>query len=222
MKTRWGVIPVVWIGVAIAFAVGVLLGGYFFPDSGIVEEKSVTVVPLLPNLDRSTLDSKNQIVSVREELKPFSNPEYGISFSYPAKYILSSLGYEEVLPLLMYEDPNKTVPDFIDVSWLPFKPTDSPEQVLINDVYYDGSGAHPKSFDDFKLVRLGYNDFYKIRTGVFEGVMGYRYYLIKEEGAFVFRLTSNNVPWTDPKYSPENDPRNLELQEMLKTVRLNN
>lgn len=224
MKTRWGFIPVVWLGVAIAFAVGVFLGGYFFPDSGIVSEKGVIVTPLLPNSNKGISDNKNQAVPVSEELKSFSDPEYGISFEYPSKYsTLIPPGISEtVLPLLQYKDPGKNMPDYVDVRWLPFKSTDSSEQVLIKDVYYDGSGAHPRSFDEFKLVRLGYNDFYKIRTGLFEGVLGYKYYLVKEEGAFVFSLTSNNVPWTDTLYSSESDPRNLELQKMLKTVRLIN
>ena len=156
--------------------------------------------------------------------KTFSSAEYGITFQYPAKYstnLIPSEYSDRLLPLFQYKDAEKTAPDFIDVGWLPFKPSDNSEQVLMNDVVFDGSGAHPKSFEDFTLVHLGDNDFYKIRTGLFEGVLGYRYFLVRDSGAFVFKLTSNNVPWTEPAFDPERDARHLELREMLKTVRLN-
>jgi hypothetical protein len=157
----------------------------------------------------------------KEKLATYSNPEYGISFEYPAKY--SNVLSDIYLPALQYRDyqkPTATLADTIDVRWIPFKSGDSPEQALMNDVVFDGSGAHPKSFDSFSLIHLGDNDFYKIRTGLFEGVLGYRYYLVKENGAFVFVVTSLGVPWTDPKFNPETDARHLELLEMLKTVKL--
>lgn len=173
----------------------------------------------------STFKFTGQNLADVSGLKTYSNLEYGISFQYPAKYNSKPTdGIVGVLPLFQYVDPNKPrgVPDFIDVKWLPFKSEDNSEQKMMNDVVFDGSGMHPKSFDSFALVRLGDGDFYKIRTGVFEGVLGYRYYLVRESGAFVFTLTSNGVPWTDPTFNPETDPRHVELQQMLKTVRLNN
>jgi len=163
----------------------------------------------------------NTPVSPSIDLVTYKNPEYGISFDYPAKY--KNALPPEYLPLLQYRDyqkPAATLADTIDVVWLPFKSGISSEQALIDDVYYDGSGMHPKSFDDFSLIHLGYNDFYKIRTGLFEGVLGYRYYLIRQDGAYVFKLTSLGVPWTDATFNPETEVRHLELQEILKTVKL--
>ncbi|GEM_PF-6667361 len=155
----------------------------------------------------------------------FRNPEFGISFEYPTRYsVLRLPGQTDVgaLPLLEYKAPDKFAYDTIAVSWLPFKQGQNVEQVMVNNVVYDGSGAHPKSFDSFVLVHLGDNDFYKIGTGLFEGVLGYQYYLVRDSGAFVFTLTSSGVPWTDPSYDSEKDPRLLDLQEILRTVKLSN
>jgi len=160
-------------------------------------------------------------VSPSVNLAAYKNPEYGISFDYPAKY--KNTLPSEYLPIFQYRDyqkPAATLADTIDVVWLPFKSGISSEQALIDDVYYDGSGMHPKSFDDFTLIHFGDNDFYKIRTGLFEGVLGYRYYLLRQDGAYVFKLTSLGVPWTDSTFNPETEARHLELQEILKTVKL--
>ncbi|MSU55526.1 MAG: hypothetical protein EXS46_03265 [Candidatus Taylorbacteria bacterium] len=163
------------------------------------------------------------IQNVVSDLKIYTNPEFGITFEYPAKYLANLIPRElknTLLPNLQYKDPAKATPDFLDVSWLPVKAEQNIEQVMIDDVVFDGSGMHPSSFDLFKLVRLGENDFYKISTIPFEGVLGYKYYLVKESGAFVFKLTSNNVPWSSPGYDPEKDSRYLELQGILKTVKI--
>ncbi len=98
---------------------------------------------------------------------------------------------------------------------------DWPEQALMNDAVYDASGAHLASFDNFTLVHQDDNDFYKIRAGLFEGVLGYRHHLTREGGAVDFVLAANGVPWTDPLFNSENYARKVELGNMLKTVRLN-
>lgn len=206
--------------VAFVFAGGyVLYKNYEKPVSGLGTVEKESRQPLVSLLPRQ----KEAASAVDSAPVTYSNPEYGISFSYPAKY--SNNMPAEYLPFFQYKDPQKpnaSVADSIDVRWLPIKQDYSPEQALMDDVVYDGSGAHPKSFDEFELIHLGENDFYRIKTGLFEAVLGYRYYLIKQDGAFVFNLVSNRVPWTDPSYEPEKDIRHLELQQILKTVRLNN
>ena len=227
--TRKGVIAVIAVIVAILF-----IGGgrsvykkytkdYVYDSVRYVDGQPVGAVGEASEVTQVLVNGRDD--SKVSDLKTYSNPEYGITFQYPAKYIPTQFpkGSEGLLPFFQYKDPNKTlssVPDFLDVRWLSVKNGDNVEEVMMKDVVYDGSGFHPKSFNAFTPVRLGDNDFYKILTGTFEGVLGYRYYLVKSSGAFVFVLTSNGVPWTEPLFDPEKDTRHLELQEMLKTVKI--
>lgn len=172
-------------------------------------------------------NNTNPVVTL--PLKTYDNQEYGIFFKYPGKFDLATPGSltwrfpDETLAQFSYRDVSKehaTVADTITLSWLPIPRGISPEQVLIEHTFYDGSGANPKSFDEFKSVRIGGLNFYKIRTGTFEGVLGMHYYLIHDSGVFVFSLNSHGVPWTEPGYDPDADARKADLEAMLATVQL--
>ncbi len=99
------------------------------------------------------------------------------------------------------------------------------QEVLINDVVFDGSGLHPESFAKFTARHLGTHDFYFIQTGRFEGVLSFNYYLsaaaLAKEGLstgdkiHVFTLVSRGVDWTNPNFDPEQDPGHLKLKELL-------
>lgn len=92
------------------------------------------------------------------------------------------------------------------------------QDVLINDVMFDASGMHPKSFNEFQLRHLGTHDFYYIKTGLFEGVLSINYYLVTDNKIDVFTLVSHGVDWTNPQFDPEQDPGHLKLKELLSTL----
>jgi hypothetical protein len=96
-------------------------------------------------------------------------------------------------------------------------------QQLINATVYDGSGLHPKSFDEFTSVTINGNEnFYYLRTGVFESVLSLVYYYPTNKGIYAFNLVARGVDWTNPNYNPDTDPAHLILKQMLPTFKLVN
>lgn len=98
-------------------------------------------------------------------------------------------------------------------------------QKMITATIFDGSGEHPKSFDEFDSVAINNNTdnfFYYIRTGVFEGVLSLVYYYPTDRGIYAFNLVAHGVDWTSPEYDAEIDPIHLMLRQMLPTFKLTN
>lgn len=93
------------------------------------------------------------------------------------------------------------------------------KSVLVNDVVFEGSGAHPTSFEEFSTKKLGNNMVYYIKTGRFEGILSINYYIIRNNLIFSFVSMSSPIDWTNPNYKTEDDQLNKDLQQILSTFR---
>lgn len=92
---------------------------------------------------------------------------------------------------------------------------------MMDDAVYDASGAHPSSASAFQKVSLGGREFYRIRTGRFEGTLGYNYYLPDRNRIYVFSFRSQGVDWTNPDLDEDADPVHAALKSILAGLRIN-
>jgi hypothetical protein len=157
----------------------------------------------------------------QEELKGFqkyTNENLGVSFSYPNDWTQgTSSNGKEIFNLL--KDKNRITLDLLG----PFKclcTSKELEQIIISNTIFDGSGLSPKSIDEFKKINYNGNIFYKVRTGRFEGVLSYSYYLPLQNKVLVFSFVSYGVDWTNPNLDEENDSSHLVLKNILSTIKI--
>ena len=91
-------------------------------------------------------------------------------------------------------------------------------QKLTDSVIFDASGMSPKSINEFSKIKLGNNEFYYIRAGLFEGVLSMDYFLIIPQGIYKFEAISRGVDWTNPNFNPKTDVNVIAVENLLKTV----
>lgn len=152
----------------------------------------------------------------------FDEPQSGLSFTYPSTLNLSSSTPALWTGCQSFSDsPVSSCVSFVKVINLNAagKLTASDyEPALLSDVTFDPSGMHPKSIGEFKKVIIGTHEFYAIRTGRFEGVLSYNYYLIEGSKIYVFSFISRSVDWTNPDLDEQSDPGHTLLRQILSTV----
>lgn len=163
-------------------------------------------------------------ISVKPTLTPqlqtYKNGQLGIEFQYPNSLNVVGEPFENYLLALSNSPNNQSNTPLPGISVIYFNHADDYKDQLIKDVVYDGSGLSPKSFNEFKPVKIGSNNFYYIKTGLFEGVLSLRYYLVTSNYVFKFELVSSPVDWTNPKFDPQSDPLHLKLKQILASVKL--
>ncbi len=140
----------------------------------------------------------------------YENKKYGFSLMYPATLTAVS-GNGAIVSFKSGEAAEIRV----------LKITDSPtdfQNTLIQDTFYDGSGANPKSFSEFTEKTIGQNDFYFIKSGLFEGVLTLHYYLVRKDGIYDFSLVSRGVDWTNPSFNLDEEQGYVYLKQMLGTL----
>jgi len=93
------------------------------------------------------------------------------------------------------------------------------QEVIIKNTIFDGSGKNPDSWDEFSPIKIGENTFYKIKTGRFEGVLSYTYYLLYDNQVLAFSFTSLGVDWTNENLDEEGDVAHMILKQMLSTLK---
>lgn len=148
----------------------------------------------------------------------YTNEQYGFEFNYPPKFErVSSVDSEAILS---FKDQSNTLPRLSTLPDIYLKVLDIPagkdfKEVLLKDVVFDGSGLNPKSFAEFSQKKIGDNNVYFIRSGLFEGILSTNYYLIQGNKIFAFYLHSSPVDWTRPGYKPEDDKLNLDFRQIL-------
>ncbi|MCL5091117.1 MAG: hypothetical protein M1514_03850 [Patescibacteria group bacterium] len=164
------------------------------------------------------------------QLVSYINAPNKISFFYPKKFVQVTCPSIDILPkfnyLICLNDSTRNqrltpLPD-VAVRRLSMTGFKNFQEVLINDAVYEGSGMNPKSFSEFKELKLSDNTFYYLETGRFEGILSFNYYVIRGEEIIGFNLVSSPVDWTNPKFISENDLLNQELITILKSFKFIN
>ncbi len=191
--------------IAIALLLGGL-GGYLLsrPVASPTPTPEITGGTDADTIEGNLLPSPNDA-----KFLTYENKQYGLSFLYPATLartsgggaLVSFTGSDSEIRILKIADSDAN-----------FK------NIIIGNTYFDGSGANPKSFSEFSEKTIGENNFYYIRTGLFEGVLSLRYYAVRPDGIYVFSLISRGVDWTNPNFNVEEDQGHLYLKQILSSI----
>lgn len=152
----------------------------------------------------------------------YRNEQYGFEFSYPPNF--KQMANVETGAILSFQDQSNMLPRLSTLPDIYLKVLDIPagkdfKEVLIKDVIFDGSGKNPKSFTEFSQKKIGNNDAYFIRSGLFEGILSANYYLVRGDKIFAFYLHSSPVDWTSQNFKSEKDVLNLKLQKIISTFK---
>lgn len=155
----------------------------------------------------------------------YANTQYGFDIKYPDSFKISDQLYpksiitfipsnEEYMPL------QGAIPTYvIYIKRMSDPLTDQQfKNFLLKNVVFSPSGLHPKSFTDFKQINIGGNNFYFIRTELFEGQLALSYFLSSQGGVYSFNLISTKVDWTNQSFDMENDMGHIYLKQMLSTL----
>ncbi|MDD5068680.1 MAG: hypothetical protein PHS53_02465 [Candidatus Pacebacteria bacterium] len=181
-------------------------GGYYLSHRGAV---SPTPEPT-GGTDADTIEGNTLPSANDAKYLTYENKQYGFSLLYPAVLARTSGSGA----LVSFTDSNN-----IEIRILKIADSDADyENTLIASTYYDGSGANPKSFSEFKPVTIGENTFYFIKTGLFEGVLSLHYYAVRKTGIYDFSLVSRGVDWTNPNFSVEEEQGHLYLKQILSSI----
>ena len=146
----------------------------------------------------------------------YRNEELGIKFAYPAGFVQVECEGETELVCLNEATKSgriSTRPEIV-VRKIEMENPNDFETLIMQEVVFDPSGLKPEAFSEFKPVTAGKNTFYKIRVGLFEGILTNSYYLVRSNYILAFDVTSSPVDWTAAKYDPEQDELNQKFLEM--------
>ena len=146
----------------------------------------------------------------------YRNEELGMKFAYPVGFVQVECEGETELVCLNESTKSgriSTRPDIV-VRKIEMENPNDFEALIMQEVVFDPSGLKPESFSEFKPVIAGKNTFYKIRIGLFEGILANSYYLVRGNYILAFEVTSNPVDWTATKYDPEQDKLNQQFLKM--------
>jgi len=192
----------------------------------------------------STLSKSNTLTSPQNSITPTGSPEandgitrtippveasvwkiykneiFGFEFTNPGGYSLQELSDPFGVILRLKKEKTANLSADINIRYLSYKQTVDFKQILISDVVYDPSGLPPKSFNEFSKRTIGKNSYYFIKTGLFEGQLNLRYYLVRKNDILVFELVSRGVDWTNPKFDPEKELFHQDLKKFLSTFNI--
>ncbi|MFA5828745.1 MAG: hypothetical protein WC841_05325 [Candidatus Shapirobacteria bacterium] len=152
----------------------------------------------------------------------FENSDLGIKLGYPENFSpVECILEDDVICLDETAKSSRlsTKPD-IRLYRIRLENTGDYKQVMMGDVIFDASGLSPESFEEFVPIVAGGNSFYKIKTGLFEGILTYKYFLVRNSDILVFEVTSSPAGWTEEGYDPEKDELNRQFLEMTGSMEL--
>ncbi|MBA3551061.1 hypothetical protein H0W32_02545, partial [Patescibacteria group bacterium] len=114
--------------------------------------------------------------------RTYRNETHGFEFKYPSLYRNSTAERSSNIPIVTLEKTDSA----IGVNSIVPKLGQTYQQALIADVVFDGSGEHPKSFNEFKTRQINGKTFHWIVTGRFEAIISINYYLKHNDNILVF------------------------------------
>jgi hypothetical protein len=118
-------------------------------SSGVVTENTNT--PVLPKGDFVTLNSDK------------------ISFNYPKDWVRSEINGSSTVLIIRHDDDLITVRKEVG----DFSKSENQEKFMISDAIYEGTNLNPKSINEFKVEKIGKNNFYSVRTGRGKGIFSF-------------------------------------------------
>ena len=154
----------------------------------------------------------------------YENEGMGIKFNYPTGFLPVECELEAEMVCMNEADKSDRLsrrPDVILRKLEMTNPEDF-EKAMIEDVVFDPSGLKPEDFSKFIPTTVESMPVYKIRTGLFEGILATNYYTVRDNYILVFEVTSSPVDWTAPGYDPEKDELNRKVLEMIGGMKFTN
>ena len=137
---------------------------------------------------------------------------------YPPELITSEVEYDSSASGFQYKNSSSQFP-VITIKKIEIKNGEAFESVLFKNTVFDGSGLSPDSIKDFEIRNFGENQFYYIKSGLFEGVLSAEYYFIQPKFVFQIYLRADGIDWTNPEFDPEEEATHKILKKMLPTFK---
>ena len=153
-------------------------------------------------------------VDETNDWKTYESENYGFKIKYPSDLIISE--GDSVFFSLQNKDSLLQFP-VIAIKKIEIKNDENFENIILENTVFDASGMSPKSISDFEIRNFGVNQFYYIKTGLFEGVLSAEYYFIQPKFVFQIGLRADGVDWTNPDFNSEDE----EIHKILKQMLLN-
>jgi len=171
-----------------------------------------------------------EISDPTQNWQTYTNEEYGFEFKYPKYFIPQECAIglttrsESLMCLNEEKSNNQRLTSLADFRIRAINTSSNKkiQELLINDVTFDGSGLHPNSFDSFKKQKIGDNEFYFIETGLFEGILNANYYYIGKNYILVFELSDSPVDLTNPDFNSDKSNLNNTARQILSTFKFTN
>ncbi len=165
-------------------------------SSGVVTENTNT--PVLPKGDFVTLNSDK------------------ISFNYPKDWVRSEINGSSTVLIIRHDDDLITVRKEVG----DFSKSENQEKFMISDAIYEGTNLNPKSINEFKVEKIGKNNFYSIRTGRGKGILSFNYYLPTKNEIYTFEFISKGFDWRNEKLDENTDDVYIIFKQILNSVLL--
>ena len=181
--------------VLVVFSALLIVGGIF---SWLSTVSSPTVQQLLPTINPQT----------------YNFERFGLRLALPLEFRALEDDSPNPITFVRGEGQNASIFKVGKIS----DSSASFEQQIIKSVTFDPSGLHPKSINEFSKIKLGNNEFYSIRAGLFEGVLTMDYFLVIPSGIYKFEVVSRGVDWTNPNFKPEDESNIKTAEGVLKTL----
>jgi hypothetical protein len=151
----------------------------------------------------------------------FSDPAFGITFSYPSNfgnYSLTSGGNYLEQVILENGDKNKTI--LIKITKYGIKVGTSAQQVVLANTFLGQSGKHPLSLDSFSTRKVAGYSYYFIANGRYADQFEVSYFLVKPDFVYEFSMHTSPVPdVTSQNFDPERNEGHTILKNILLTVK---
>ncbi len=199
----------------------IIIGGILVYSASKSADEAVVVAPVDNELTTSTSTPPTSPVVDKptpsdSTTRTYRNETYGFEFRYPASYRNSTAERSSNVPIVTLEKTDSA----IGIKSIVPKSGQTYQQALIEDVIFDGSGDHPKSFSEFKTRQVNGRTFHWIVTGRFEGIIAINYYYKHNNDILAFTTQTRNVEeWTESSFNIENDVTHVDLKAILETFR---
>lgn len=157
-----------------------------------------TNTPILPKGDFETLNSDK------------------ISFNYPKDWVRSDINGSSTVLIIRHDDDLITVRKEVG----DFSKVENQEKFVIADAIYEVTNLNPKSINEFKVEKIGKNNFYSIRTGRGKGILSFNYYLPTKNAIYTFEFISKGFDWRNEKLDENTDDVYIVFKQILNSVLL--